>query len=100
MKHFPNEKVDLISVGKVISQLARLDPDGQAFRYAATRDGSDTLPDVDQINLVAFHQAMVGVANYLDAADTNVGEYLSTKREMDSYYAAEFGSDWSNFGLS
>ena len=39
---------------------------------------------------------MIGVANYLDAADTGVGEYLSTKREMDSYYAAEFGPDWSD----
>jgi hypothetical protein len=54
-------------------------------------------PDVDQINLVAFHEAMAGVANYLDAADTTVSEHLSTKREMDSYYAAEFGPDWSNF---
>jgi hypothetical protein len=58
------------------------------------------LPNLDQINLVAFHQAMVGVANYFDAADTGVSEHLSTKREMGSYYAAEFGSDWADFGPS
>lgn len=97
LRRFPSEKKDVASVGKVISQLAHLDPDGQAFRYAAGRDDSETLADVDQINLVAFHEAMVGVANFLDAADAGVGEYLSTKREMDSYYAAEFGSDWAGF---
>jgi hypothetical protein len=97
IERFPDEKADLASVGRVISQLAPLDPDGQAFRYAALRDARETLPDVDQINLVAFHEAMVGVADYLDAADTGVGEYLSTKQEMDSYYAAEFGPDWSDF---
>lgn len=97
IEHFPSDRADLAPVGKVISQLARLDPDGQAFRYAAERDGRETLPDVDQINLVAFHEAMVGVASYLDAADSGVSEYLSTKHEMDSYYAAEFGPDWSDF---
>lgn len=90
IEHFPNETADLASVGRVISQLAQLDPDGQAFRYATQREGRETMPDVEQINLVAFHEAMAGVANYLDAADTGVGEHLSTKREMDSYYAAEF----------
>ena len=65
----PHEKKDLVTVGRVIRQLADLDPDGQAFRYAASRDGSDTLASVDQINLVAFHEAMLGVANYLDGTD-------------------------------
>ena len=97
IEHFPSDRADPAPVGKVISQLARLDPDGQAFRYAAERDGRETLPDVDQINLVAFQEAMVGVASYLDAADSGVSEYLSTKNEMDSYYAAEFGPDWSDF---
>lgn len=91
----PDEKEDLVVVGRVISQLAGLDPDGQSFRYAEMRDGSDTLASVDQMNLVAFHEAMVGIANYLDGADAGTGEYLATKREMDSYYAAEFGNDWS-----
>lgn len=43
------------------------------------RDGRDTLASVDQINLVAFHEAMVGIANYLDGADAGAGEYLATK---------------------
>lgn len=97
MEHFPDEKENLRHVGRVISQLAQMDPDGQAFRYDAGRDGQETLPDVDQINLNAFHGAMAGVANFLDAADTMVGEYMSTKREIESYYAVEFGSDWTDF---
>jgi hypothetical protein len=97
IEHFPSERAGPAPIDKVINQLARLDPDGQAFRYAAERDGRETLRDVEQINHVAFQEAMVGVANYLDAADSGVSEYLSTKREMDSYYAAEFGHDWFDF---
>jgi len=40
---------------------------------------------------------MLGVANYLDGTEAGVGEYLTTKREIDSYYAAQFGNDWSDF---
>jgi hypothetical protein len=98
LEHFPDDNTDLAVVGKVIKQLSRLDPVGEAFRYATSRDGRMTLPDVDRINLVAFHEALVGVANYLDAVDTGTGEYLSTKREIDAYYAAEFGPAWSDFG--
>ena len=97
IEQFPSDRADFVQVGKVISQLARMDPDGQAFRYAVERDGRETLSEVEHINLVAFQEAMVGVANYLEAADTGVIEYLSTKREMDSYYAAEFGQDWCDF---
>jgi hypothetical protein len=93
-EHFPDEKAELTHVTKIIEQLADLDPDGQAFRYAAGRDGRTTLADVDKINLVASHEALIGVANYLDAAETGVGEYLSIKREMHSYYSAEFEPEW------
>jgi hypothetical protein len=94
---FPDEKEDLVAVDRVLSQLADLDPDGQAFRYALSRDGRLTLNEIDKINLVAFHEAMMGVANYLDAADTSVGVSLDTKREIESYYAAEFGDAWTGF---
>lgn len=96
LKEFPDERSNLAHVGQVIVQLAEFDPDGQEFRYATRRDGAETLPGVDRINLVAFHEAMLGVANYLDATDTGVSETLSTKQEIDAYYAAEF-NDWSDF---
>jgi hypothetical protein len=98
LKHFPGDSTDLATVGKVIEQLSGLDPVGEAFCYDTSRDGRMTLADVDRINLLALHEAMVGVANYLDAADTGTNEYLSSKREIDTYYAAEFGPAWSDFG--
>ncbi len=36
---------------------------------------------------------MLAVANYLDAIDTQVGEHLSTKREIDAYYAADLATE-------
>ncbi|HUZ55901.1 MAG TPA: hypothetical protein VMU94_25660 [Streptosporangiaceae bacterium] len=95
-ENFADDTAELAAVTKVIRQLAQMDPDGQAFRYAASRDGSETLPGIDKINLIKFHEAIIAVANYLDAVDTGAGEYLSTKREIDSYYAAEFGPGWSD----
>ncbi|KAF0835714.1 hypothetical protein [Nocardia caishijiensis] len=95
-KEFPDEKVDLDNVSRVIGQLSKLDPDGQEFRYASRRDGSDTLPDLDRINLLAFHEAMLGVAQYLDATDTAAGETISMKREIDEYYAEAF-DDWDSY---
>lgn len=93
---FPDEKDDLVNVGRLIRQLSKIDPDGQEFRYAYRRDGSDTLPDVDRINLLEFHEAMLGVAQYLDAADTAVSETISMKHEIDDYYAAEF-DNWESY---
>lgn len=37
---------------------------------------------------------MTAVANFLDGADTMLGEHVSTQHEIDSYYAEEFGSGW------
>lgn len=95
-KEFPDEKNDLANVSRVIHQLAKFDPDGQEFRYANRRDGSDTLPDLDRINLLTFHEAMLGVAQYLDATDTAVGETLTMKREIDEYYFEAF-EDWDTY---
>ncbi|HEU5156129.1 MAG TPA: hypothetical protein VFU43_03975 [Streptosporangiaceae bacterium] len=89
IEHFPNEsKADLNATDRVLRQLADMDPDGQEFRYASRRDGSATLPKVDRINLVSFHEAMLAIANYLDAVHSSVGEYLAAKQEMDAYYRA------------
>ncbi|MBF6060467.1 hypothetical protein IU500_06700 [Nocardia terpenica] len=90
LEHHPGERDDLENVTRVILQLAQMDPDGQEFRYATRTDGTPALPATDRINLTAFHNAMVGVANYLDAADTGYGELLDTKLEMDAYNASEF----------
>ncbi|WP_282777453.1 hypothetical protein [Nocardia sp. CC201C] len=96
LEHFPDEKTDIAKVSKVIGQLAQFDPDGQEFRYSHRRDGSETLPGIGRINLETFHEAMLGVANYLDATDTAVSETLSMQQEIDAYYDAEFDG-WDGF---
>jgi hypothetical protein len=90
----PSETADIENVGRLVRELARMDPDGQGFRYAESTRGAPTLTSVGRINLVAFHDAMTAVANFLDGADVMLGEYVSTQQEMDSYYAAEFGVRW------
>jgi hypothetical protein len=89
---------DLVVVGRVIGQLASLDFDGQAFRYAERRDGQPTLEAVKTLDLMAFHDAMVAVANFLDGVDIMLYEYAATKAEIASYYQDEFGPSWSDFG--
>jgi hypothetical protein len=74
-----------------------MDPDGQGFRYDTRRGGKPSLPDVDQINLLKFQEAMVAVAAYFDGVSSRVDYTLDSKREMDAYYAAEFGQTWSDF---
>ena len=93
-EHFPGQKADLAAAGKVIIQLARMDPDGQEFRYAAKRDGSRTLPGIDRINLVAFHEAMIGVAE-LPLTPPTQGRRATCRASArwTPDYAAEFGSD-------
>jgi hypothetical protein len=90
----PSETTDIKNVRRLVRELARMDPDGQGFRYAESVKGDQTLASVDRINLVAFHDAMTAIANFLEGADVMLGEYVSTQQETDSYYAAEFGAGW------
>ena len=95
---FPGDTgADFEAAGRVIRQLAAMDPDGQGFRYDTRRGGKPSLPDVDQVNLPKFQEAMVAVAAYIDGITSQVDYTLDSKREMDAYYAAEFGQSWSDF---
>ncbi len=66
------ERKDRSIVGRVLRQLAELDPDNQAFRYDERRDGTPTLDGVKYLDIELFHEAMLGVANYLEAIETAV----------------------------
>lgn len=88
---------DVAAVGRVIVQLADLDWDGQAFRYTERRDGQPTLESLKTLDLAAFHEAMLAVANFLDGADVMLYEHAGMKAEIMSYYADEFGPSWSEF---
>jgi hypothetical protein len=70
---YPDEEPrDRRVVGQLITQLATLDPDNQEFRYAQRQDGTPTVADVPHLDIVNFHGAMLGMANYLEAIDTAI----------------------------
>lgn len=83
---YPGEDADnQRAVGQLIKQLAALDPDNQEFRYAYRRDGSPTLANVPHLDIANFHDAMLGVANYLEAVDTAIDHDEELKQEANEY---------------
>lgn len=76
-----DEAGDRRAVGKLISQLADLDPDNQEFRYALRRDGTPTLVNVPHLDIANFHRAMLGAANYLEGIDTAIDDAEERKQQ-------------------
>lgn len=90
------ESRDRSNVGRIVRQLAVMDPDNQDFRYAERRDGTPTLADVDHIDIVEFHGAMLGVANFFEAVDTQVDvdtDYAMEARRYEWEMQQECGQD-------
>jgi hypothetical protein len=69
------------NVERVIMELHAIDPIGEAFRYATSKNGSPTLPTVEQLSLESVGSAFAAVANFLDAADTQISTELDAKAE-------------------
>lgn len=83
---YPDEELlDRRVVGRLITQLTMLDPDNQEFRYAQRRDGTSTLADVPPLDIVNFHDAMLGVANYLEAIDIAIDYDEDVKQHALEY---------------
>jgi hypothetical protein len=87
--HPGEDRRDRSVVGRVLKQLAELDPEGQDFRYARRTDATPSLAAVDRLDLRSFHEAMQAVANYLEAAGEQTAHHLDLKREMEDYYGGE-----------
>ncbi|NYF58818.1 hypothetical protein [Micromonospora purpureochromogenes] len=88
--HGEGESADLRNVSRIIGQLTQLDKDGQEFRYNRRRDGRPTLEGVDYIDVSKFHEAMSGVANYLEGVDTATYVALDHKRDMAEYLSFDY----------
>ncbi|MET8258367.1 hypothetical protein [Micromonospora sp. NPDC005205] len=88
--HGEGESTDVRNVSRIIGQLTRLDKDGQEFRYNKRRDGRPTLEGVEYIDVSKFHEAMSGVANFLDGVDTATDVALDHKRDMAEYYSCGY----------
>ena len=68
---FPPDK-DIRWVERLLSELTEIDPDGQHFRYASTRQGKPTLGGFTGIDVEHFHGSLMGVASFLEAATHGV----------------------------
>lgn len=73
---FPEDDAARRNVGRVLKQLAMLDPDGQHFRYARRRNGTRTLPDFKGIDAASFQRVLTNASSYLDATATGAGYLL------------------------
>lgn len=80
---FPKEPPrDAENVDRVLRQLHAVDPDGQNFRYHRRTDGSLALPDVDRVDIRAWHGALIRVSNYLDGAAGQVSYHQEMKDDL------------------
>jgi hypothetical protein len=83
---YPGEgKSDLSTVGYLLKQFAQMDPDSQDFRYAERIDGTPTLADIDHLDIRDFHEAMLAVANYFEAIDSEINRDQDLKNEAFRY---------------
>lgn len=82
---FPSESGDeLDHAERVLMQLSDLDPTSEHFRYPVRNDGTATLPALDQVHLRQFHEAMEGLASFLDAADTGIRAMIDSRDEYEA----------------
>ncbi|MEO3775753.1 hypothetical protein ABGB16_02650 [Micromonospora sp. B11E3] len=82
---------ELGHVTRVLTQLAKLDADGQEFRYSVRKDGHPALRGVDRLDLNEFHNALLGVSDYLAAVDAATDNEQRAKDEIDEYYSDFYG---------
>ncbi|MGH7285632.1 MAG: hypothetical protein ACRELY_29280 [Polyangiaceae bacterium] len=68
----PNSPV-VRNAGGIIAEIDRLDPSGQGFRYPILVDGQRSLSGIPNVlNLVAFQEAMVALANFFDGVQSEL----------------------------
>jgi hypothetical protein len=77
------DKEATVNAGRVLAQLHEMDPTSEHFRYPVRSDGSETPTTVDRIHMRRFHEAMKGVAHFLDGSDTGLREMIQTRAEYE-----------------
>jgi hypothetical protein len=87
-------KDELHNVGAVIDELHAMDQYGDAFRYPRSKDGSATLADVDQLSFDRINDALVAVANFLEAAETAISVDLENMLDLERKYAPDFAREY------
>jgi hypothetical protein len=84
------------NAGRILLQLDGLDPTSEHFRYPIRKDGSQTLPTVNEVHMHRFHEAMEGVAHFLDASDTALRAEIDDRAKYEEEMAAHYHDepDW------
>jgi hypothetical protein len=80
------------AVESIIAEFARSDPDSFHYRYPTARDGiTPTVPPgAPNLNWGTFHTVMLGVANFLEAAQCELGQRVDYKLEMEAEAARNY----------
>ncbi len=78
-------KVDLDNVEASIGRFADVDPLSVAFRYPSNKEGTQTLSNLNHINLQNLSDVMAGVAILLDSAFDALVEMLGIRQEAEDY---------------
>ncbi len=86
----PDDSVaELKEIARLISEFSAVDPSSMAFRYPKDKDGTPSLPNIHHINLRNVRKVIGKISFILVGANTQVGEYLSIKRDMESEFRYE-----------
>jgi len=85
----PLPEADIEGLEDYIEQLAKMDADSFAFRYAHTKKGQPSLPGVTQINLRHFAETIERLADYFDALDAAIYSAAENKAETEEYWRSE-----------
>lgn len=80
---------ELEQVGRLILEFHAHDPASTAFRYPETKEGQPSLPDLKRVDLGNLMTVMAKIHNLLDAASSQLGEFLKLKAEMRDAYPEE-----------
>jgi hypothetical protein len=81
-KQMPNETK---AFEKLLAELDKLDPDGQAARYAEDIKEKQTFFGLYSLDLALFRSAIHKMSHYLDCILESIGEELDWRSEMASW---------------
>ena len=83
-------RADIEGIDSYVEQLADVDPDAQAFRYALDKKGYPSLPSgLKHINVAVFAEHMERLADYLFGMDAFFQGICDFKNEMTAEYSGQ-----------
>lgn len=86
----PSDTDDLPHVQEILMQLHKMDQTGQEFRYPVKVNQTPSLPKLAQVDLEAFHTAMVRLSNFFNAEGDAIYEDRRMREEYEDYMANEY----------